>query len=104
MGGILSTCLFGLVLVKLEEMPREKGKPLVPPAEIRLVSTVIDDLVGELSRARKRKGWSQQKLAEEVNLSLEAVKTIEQGRRVPSLQTLIRVSRILGLRIILRSR
>jgi transcriptional regulator with XRE-family HTH domain len=48
---------------------------------------------------RKRHGWSQEELAERAELNRAYVTELESGRRTPNLDTLLRVSRALGLRL-----
>ena len=46
---------------------------------------------------RRAAGISQSKLAEELGISPSAIGMYEQGRREPSVQTLARISEILGV-------
>ena len=50
-----------------------------------------------LQRLRSEKRWSQSKLAEKLGLSAFQVANYEMGRRLPSLQILIDMARILGV-------
>lgn len=50
-----------------------------------------------LQRLRNEKRWSQSKLAEKLGLSASQVANYEIGRRLPSLQILIDMARILGV-------
>lgn len=50
-----------------------------------------------LQRLRSEKRWSQSKLAEKLGLSASQVANYEMGRRLPSLQILIDMARILGV-------
>ena len=50
-----------------------------------------------LQRLRNEKRWSQSKLAEKLGLSASQVANYEMGRRLPSLQILIDMARILGV-------
>ena len=50
-----------------------------------------------LQRLRNEKRWSQSKLAEKLGLSASHVANYEIGRRLPSLQILIDMARILGV-------
>ena len=51
-----------------------------------------------LKRLRKKKGWSQEKLAREAGISYQTLIKIEQGRiKNPKLETLIKLSKALGV-------
>jgi transcriptional regulator with XRE-family HTH domain len=47
---------------------------------------------------RKLKGLSQEKLAFEVGMDLTSINEIENGRRNPTLRTIIRIARALGVK------
>lgn len=47
-----------------------------------------------LTALRKGKGYSQSRLAQELNLSPSTVGMYEQGRRVPDLDTLIALAKL----------
>jgi transcriptional regulator with XRE-family HTH domain len=52
---------------------------------------------GERVRARRKKrGWSQERLAEECGLHATYISDIEQGRRNPSLYNVLRLAAALG--------
>ncbi len=46
---------------------------------------------------RKRKGWSQMKLAMEAGMHLNALGNLERGKRNPSLQTIFLLCQALGV-------
>jgi transcriptional regulator with XRE-family HTH domain len=50
-----------------------------------------------LHRERTAQNLSLTRLAESAALSRQAVSYIEQGRRIPSLETLLRITRVLKL-------
>lgn len=47
----------------------------------------------QIKALRRRKGWSQAELARRLHISPSAVGMYEQGRREPSIETLIELSR-----------
>ena len=50
-------------------------------------------LANRVKALRKKKGWSQQKLAQEAGLSFNAITKIEQGKaKHPTLKTLLKLS------------
>ena len=50
-------------------------------------------LANRVKALRKKKSWSQQKLAQEAGLSFNAITKIEQGKaQHPTLKTLIKLS------------
>lgn len=51
-----------------------------------------------LKELRKKKGWSQQKMAERTGLSYNAITKIEQGlAKHPTLKTLIKLAEAFGI-------
>jgi len=56
-------------------------------------------LLGEAIRAqRKRKRWSQERLAERADLSTVFISRVERGKESPSLDSLVKIARALGIR------
>jgi transcriptional regulator with XRE-family HTH domain len=56
-------------------------------------------LGARIAALRSRFGWSQAELAQRVNISPSAVGMYEQGRREPSLEVIITLSRVLGVSV-----
>jgi transcriptional regulator with XRE-family HTH domain len=57
-------------------------------------------LLGESVRAkRKKKGLSQEKLAEKADLSTVFVSRIERGIESPSVDNLVKIAKALGIRV-----
>jgi putative transcriptional regulator len=52
-----------------------------------------------LRNLRAERGWSQQALAEKLEVSRQSVNAIEKGKYDPSLPLAFRIARIFGLRI-----
>ena len=52
-----------------------------------------------LAEIRKNRGFTQQKLAEDLDMSLVAISYIETGKRWPRLATLHRIAYTLNVRI-----
>ncbi|TGY88134.1 transcriptional regulator [Marinicauda algicola] len=52
-----------------------------------------------LRELRAERGWSQQKLAEELGVSRQTVNALETGKYAPSLPLAFRIGRVFGLRI-----
>jgi y4mF family transcriptional regulator len=56
-------------------------------------------LLGEAIRAqRKKRGWSQERLAEKADLSTVFISRVERGKESPSLDSLVKIARALALR------
>jgi len=56
-------------------------------------------LLGDAVRARRKKaGFSQEKLAENADLSTVFISRIERGVESPSLDNLVRIAKALGVR------
>jgi len=78
---------------------KPRGFKDVPLSEIRAVRKIVSMIGEELKTRRKELGFTQESLAEELDISVASVKRIEQGDRMPSLPMLIRFSRALKLNI-----
>jgi transcriptional regulator with XRE-family HTH domain len=64
------------------------------------VSKELPDAFGcVLKKYRKRKNWSQMKLAMEAGMHLNALGNLERGKHGPSLQTIFVLSKALGVSI-----
>ncbi len=57
------------------------------------------DLGKRLADARKKKGYSQEKLSEFTGIDRVAIGYIEQGRRRPTVTTVFKISRALGMKL-----
>jgi transcriptional regulator with XRE-family HTH domain len=58
---------------------------------------VLAALAKRMKELRKERGFSQEAFADHAGLHRVAVGWIEQGRRVPSLKTLVKISHGLGI-------
>lgn len=60
----------------------------------------LPKLLGKkIAKKRKAKGFTQEKLADKVNISRAYMGYIEQGRNAPSLEVLEKIARVLGVSI-----
>jgi transcriptional regulator with XRE-family HTH domain len=59
----------------------------------------VETLGKRIVYARKRKGWSQNKLEEEAGLSLGMVSRAEHDRRAPTTETVGKLATALGVRV-----
>lgn len=59
----------------------------------------VHPVVLQLVQRRIALGWSQNRLAEEIDMTASQVWRIENGQRSPTLLTLDRLARPLGMRI-----
>ena len=58
----------------------------------------MTDLAGKVAQARKRKGWTQEQLAEHIGMSVDWVRKVEGGRsRRPQYDSLLRTASALDL-------
>ena len=57
----------------------------------------MSDFARNLRQLRKEKGYSQIELAKQINYGYTAIANYESSRNEPSLDTLIELSRILGV-------
>ncbi|WP_199689861.1 MULTISPECIES: helix-turn-helix transcriptional regulator [Clostridia] len=53
----------------------------------------------KLKKCRKKRGWSQEKLANELHASRQAVYKWEANKGYPDIQNLIRISDLFGITI-----
>ena len=60
-------------------------------------SDIAETVGAEIRRVRLAKGWSLAKLAEEADLSPTFTGAIERGAKVPTVTTLFKISRALGV-------
>jgi transcriptional regulator with XRE-family HTH domain len=60
---------------------------------------VLSALAKRMRELRKKQGFSQEAFADHAGLHRVAVGWIEQGRRVPSLKTLVKISHGLGISV-----
>jgi transcriptional regulator with XRE-family HTH domain len=60
---------------------------------------VLIALAKRLRELRKKRGFSQEAFADHTGLHRVAIGWIEQGRRVPSLKTLVKISHGLGISV-----
>ncbi|CWE62644.1 XRE family transcriptional regulator [Streptococcus pneumoniae] len=51
-------------------------------------------LAGKLFELRKEKGWSQEKLAEQINVSRQSISKWESGQVLPEIEKIIELSKI----------
>jgi len=82
----------------------ERGYTLVPSTERAYIKRQIKKLGVEIQLKRKQAGYTQESLAEALNVSTVGVRHIERGVRAPSLQMLLRIIRKLNIDIILKSK
>ena len=59
----------------------------------------IQNLVYVVQEARKRKGWTQYKLAKESGVSREMIAKFELGKHSPTLSTLLKLLSALSLKL-----
>lgn len=50
----------------------------------------------KMKQLRQEKGWTQQRTATELGISIDAVKSIETGRALPSLKTAFKMKNTFG--------
>jgi transcriptional regulator with XRE-family HTH domain len=58
----------------------------------------LDSLAARIVQLRKAKGMTQEKLAAEANIDRVALANIETGKRRPTVTTIYRLSRALGVK------
>jgi DNA-binding XRE family transcriptional regulator len=68
-----------------------KGLGSLTTKEINRIKSSIEVISSQVQTARKNKGYTQEKLAEILDVNANTIKYIEQGRRIPSLPMLLRI-------------
>lgn len=81
-----------------------RGLSKVPKKEILVIQDELSDLGKKLQKRRKDLGYTQESFAEEMDINVNSVKYIEQGRRIPSLPMLLRLVRALKLKLTVEPR
>jgi transcriptional regulator with XRE-family HTH domain len=77
-----------------------RGLSKVPTREQKYVKSEIAKISSKLQVRRQELGLTQEQLAEQLDVSTETVRFIEQMRRIPSLPMLIRLAKILKLDVL----
>jgi DNA-binding XRE family transcriptional regulator len=72
-------------------------------AEVREIKVQLKQIGSTLQEARLKSKLTQEALAETIDVSVNTIKYIEQGRRVPSLQMLLRICKKVGIKLELNS-
>lgn len=57
----------------------------------------LKEIGRKIKKARENKGYTQEQLAEKVNLSVQHISVIERGLKAPKLDTFIRIANVLGV-------
>jgi y4mF family transcriptional regulator len=60
----------------------------------------VTELGAELQRARKQNGLTQEQLAELAGISEQTLRSIERGAGNPSIEAVLSVANVLGLRFV----
>lgn len=76
-----------------------RGMTAVPTKSLPKVKRELSALRNTLIKLRKELGVSQEQLAELADVGSETVRSIEQGKRIPSLPTLICLCDQLGVEL-----
>lgn len=63
------------------------------------MATTKDKLGKKVQRLRKNLGYTQEELAEKINISRTHMGHIEQGRKSPSLKVMDKLARILKVKV-----
>lgn len=71
----------------------------MPKKETAAISSELEKMGKAFQRRRKELGWTQEEFAESLSVNVNSVKYIEQGRRIPSLPMLLRITKALKLKL-----
>lgn len=81
-----------------------KGLEGASAREVKEIEAELKKIVSALQLYRHKLGLSQEKLAEELDINVNTIKYIEQGRRLPSLPMLLRICLKINLELNLTKR
>lgn len=76
-----------------------KGLAEVDPKTRKILTGHIQEIASALQSHRKKQGWTQESLAEALDVSVNTIKYIEQGRRLPSLVMILRIAHVLKIKL-----
>jgi DNA-binding XRE family transcriptional regulator len=76
-----------------------KGIEGATQKEIKEIESELKRIASAIQNHRQKSGMSQETLAEVLDVNVNTVKYIEQGRRLPSLPMLIRICNKIGLEL-----
>lgn len=77
-----------------------RGLSKVPTKEQKYVKSEVVLISAKIQAQRQKMGFTQEKMAEILNVSPETIRFIEQNRRIPSLPMLIRIAKVLNMKIL----
>jgi transcriptional regulator with XRE-family HTH domain len=80
-----------------------KGLEGASSTEVKEIKLQIKRIGLAIQEYRMKSKLTQEVLAEELNCSVNTIKYIEQGRRIPSLPMLLRICKKIGLKFELNS-
>lgn len=92
-------CLLLAVIYQDNLYVLNKGLGGANAREIKELEAELKQIVEAIQTHRKKAGFSQEKLAELLEVNVNTIKYIEQRRRLPSLPMLIRICWKIGLEI-----
>jgi DNA-binding XRE family transcriptional regulator len=75
------------------------GLERTDPKTRKLVLEQMRELSQAMQMQRRKVGLTQETLAEALDVSVNTIKYIEQGRRLPSLIMLLRIANVLKLKL-----
>ena len=78
-----------------------KGLATLDPKTRKIVLEQVREIASAIQSQRKKLGLTQEGLAETLDVSVNTIKYIEQGRRQPSLIMIMRIARVLKLKVAL---
>lgn len=81
-----------------------RGLSKIPKKDLSLIKSDIRRIGALLQKRRKELGWTQEEFSEFIDVSINSIKYIEQGRRIPSLPMLLRMTKALELKILLQEK
>ncbi|MGE3975841.1 MAG: helix-turn-helix domain-containing protein [Bdellovibrionales bacterium] len=79
-----------------------KGLGRIDPKTRKVILEHVREFSSVLQAQRKKMGLTQEALAEKLDISVNTVKYIEQGRRLPSLVMILKIAVALKLRLTLQ--
>jgi DNA-binding XRE family transcriptional regulator len=94
-------CLLPRRSLRQASVMLKRGWRRTPQKDLKVIQSEANRIGVQLQGARISIGLTQESLAELLDVNVNTVKFVEQGRRIPSLPMLIRFARALKLSIAL---
>jgi transcriptional regulator with XRE-family HTH domain len=77
-----------------------KNHPVDNAAGLPTRDEALKELGRRIRQLRKARGWSQEQLATQIDMSVDAVSSVERGKTFASIETLLKIVGVFGVRLV----